>query len=176
MRVALVSCVKTKRDTPQAAKDLYTSPLFKGLRRYAEAHADTWFILSAEYGLVAPDQVLEPYEKTLSRMSARERGRWAEEVKAKLARVLPAGAEVIVLAGERYRADLVPFLKERGHKVSVPLEGMPFGRQLQFLSQVAPASSSEEGGMPPAGAEIPESPLRLDLPEKPKPSWGPTPN
>lgn len=61
MRVALVSCVKTKRDTPHPAKDLYTSPLFKGLRRYAEAHADTWFILSAEFGsqispLEAPDR------------------------------------------------------------------------------------------------------------------------
>ena len=174
MRVALVSCVKTKRDIPQPAKDLYTSPLFKGLRRYAEAHADTWFILSAEYGLVAPDQVLEPYEKTLNRMSARERARWAEDVKAKLARVLPAGAEVIVLAGERYRADLVPFLKQRGHKVSIPLEGMPFGRQLQFLSEVAPASSSVEGGKPSPGAEIPEGPFRLELPEKPNRSLSAT--
>ena len=39
MRVALVSCVKTKLDTPHPAKDLYTSPLFLGLRGYAEAHA-----------------------------------------------------------------------------------------------------------------------------------------
>jgi hypothetical protein len=108
MRVALVSCVKTKRDTPHPAKDLYTSPLFLGLRRNAEAHADTWFILSTKHGLVAPDQVLPPYEQTLNKMSALEGDEWAEEVKGDLDRVLPAGAEVIVLAGERYRENHIP--------------------------------------------------------------------
>jgi hypothetical protein len=39
-RVALVSCVKRKRDAAAPACDLYLSPLFRGLRRYAESHAD----------------------------------------------------------------------------------------------------------------------------------------
>jgi cytoplasmic iron level regulating protein YaaA (DUF328/UPF0246 family) len=134
MRVALVSCVKSKQNQPAPAKDLYTSPLFKHLRRYAEANADRWFILSAEHGLVDPDQVLAPYEKTLNTARKDEREAWARRVQDRLEAVLPQGAEVIILAGERYRENLVPFLKSRGHEVSVPLEGMPFGKQLQYLS------------------------------------------
>lgn len=134
MKVALVSCVKSKRSSPQPAKDLYTSPLFVGLRRYAEAYADRWLILSTKYGLVHPDQVIPPYEKTLNKMRVGERREWAEMGQGELAKELPAGSEVIVLAGERYREGLVPFLKQRGHTVSIPLEGMPFGKQLQFLS------------------------------------------
>jgi hypothetical protein len=134
MRVALVSCVKSKQNQPAPAKDLYTSPLFRNLRKYAEDNTDRWYILSAEHGLVDPDQILAPYEKTLNNARKDERLAWGRRVQGRLEAVLPPGAEVIMLAGERYRENLVPFLKSRGHKVSVPLEGMPFGKQLQYLS------------------------------------------
>jgi hypothetical protein len=136
MRVALVSCVKSKRNSPSAAKDLYTSELFRRLRRYAEFTADRWFILSAEHGLLNPDQVIAPYERTLNNMLHRDRASWAERVKAQLATNLPRGADVIVLAGERYREDLVPYLEARGHTVDIPLKGLSFGRQLQRLAEL----------------------------------------
>lgn len=135
MRVALVSCVKSKQTRPAPARDLYTSALFRGLRAFAERSADRWYILSAEHGLVDPTQVLEPYERTLNRMPRKDRDAWASKVRGQLAEVLPIGAEVIVLAGQRYREDLVPFLRDRGHPVSIPLEGLPFGKQLQFLGK-----------------------------------------
>ena len=64
-RIALVSCVKKKRGSAAFARDLYLSQLFRGLRCYAESHADVWYILSAEHGLLKPDQIVEPYERTL---------------------------------------------------------------------------------------------------------------
>jgi hypothetical protein len=136
MRVALVSCVKSKLDHPAPARDLYTSALFRALRGYAETHADAWFILSAEHGLVDPHEVLAPYERTLNRMGKSQRQEWATRVKAELASRVPAGAEVIILAGQRYREDLIPFLRDRGHSVAIPLEGLPLGRQLQRLKEL----------------------------------------
>ena len=38
-----------------------------------------------------------------------------------------------MLAGERYREGLVPFLVQRGYTVTIPLQGLSFGRQLQWL-------------------------------------------
>jgi hypothetical protein len=134
MRIALVSCVKSKQPNPAPARDLYTSALFRKMRAFAERNADRWFILSAEHGLVEPSQILAPYERTLNRMRRAERDEWASRVRAQPSETLPAGAEVTVLAGERYREGLVPFLRERGYFVSIPLEGLPFGKQLQFLS------------------------------------------
>ncbi len=55
------------------AKDLYVSDLFRKARRYVEAKNCPWFILSAEYGLVSPEQVIAPYEKTLNHMGVAER-------------------------------------------------------------------------------------------------------
>lgn len=133
MRVALVSCVKSKLAHPAPAKDLYISTLFKGLRKYAEESGDAWYILSAEHGVLHPDTIVAPYERTLNTMRTAERQMWAAGVIEKLADIIPAGAEVVILAGERYREHLVPYLERRGHPVVIPLLGLPFGRQLQWL-------------------------------------------
>ena len=97
-RVALVSCVKSKRAAASPARELYTSQLFRGLRAYAEAHADAWYILSAEHGVLRQDDVTAPYEKSLTTMPKRERVAWASRVQPQLLEILPSGAEVIVLA------------------------------------------------------------------------------
>jgi len=39
---------------PTAARDAYTSSVFKTSRRYAEQFAERWLILSAKYGLIDP--------------------------------------------------------------------------------------------------------------------------
>jgi hypothetical protein len=133
MKVALVSCVKSKRNSSAPARDMYTSPLFRLLRLYAEEVADLWYILSAEHGLLHPSDVIAPYERTLNVMPTRERVLWAERVQKQLLKALPVRAEVIILAGVRYRQDLVPFLTAHGFHPSVPLEGLTLGRQLQRL-------------------------------------------
>jgi hypothetical protein len=91
-RVALVSCVKSKRDTAAAARDLYTSQLFIGRKRYAEQHADAWYILSAKYGVLHPEQVTHPYELTLKTMPKEDRLAWAERVQQQLIEFACLGA------------------------------------------------------------------------------------
>lgn len=133
--VALVSCVKHKRNSEAPARDLYLSQLFRGLRHYAEKHADAWYVLSAEHGVLRPERVVEPYERTLNTMPKWERNAWAKRVQLQLLELLPANAEVILLAGLRYREDIEPFLRERGFPVSVPLAGLTIGKQLQRLKE-----------------------------------------
>lgn len=134
MRIALVSCVKSKRSTPAPARELYTSQLFRGFRRVAERSADRWFILSAEHGLLDPSTEIHPYERTLNNMPRSERLIWSAAVRAQLERALPAGCDVVIYAGERYREGLVEWLRERGHTVEIPLEGKGLGEQLQWLA------------------------------------------
>jgi hypothetical protein len=119
------------------------SDLFQKMRRYALLHADEWYILSAEHGLLAPDQVIAPYELTLNRIGKTDRLAWAKRVQEQLLDALPSQCEVIVLAGERYRENLIPFLKEHGFVVKVPLEGLSFGRQLQKLAELEMSEPNE---------------------------------
>ena len=45
-----------------------------------ERSCERWFILSALHGLVEPDRVLEPYERTLTTASPSQRRAWSERV------------------------------------------------------------------------------------------------
>ncbi len=63
--IVLVSCVKTKQDRRCRAGDMYTSALFQKMMAYAQSlKPKRIFILSAKYGLLSPDDMIEPYEQT----------------------------------------------------------------------------------------------------------------
>jgi hypothetical protein len=142
-RIALVSCVKSKRTSQAPGGELYISPLFKGFRAYAKANADEWYILSAKYGVLNPQQVVEPYELTLNNMPKEERRVWGTRVREQLREILPPHAEVVLLAGARYREEIEPFLREHGHAVEIPLLGLPMGRQLAWLRDYSAARDEE---------------------------------
>jgi len=58
-------------------------------------------------------------------------------VQQQLVEFLPCEAEVIILAGLRYREHIEPFLRERGYSVLVPFHGLTIGKQLQRLKELA---------------------------------------
>jgi hypothetical protein len=135
-RIGLVGCVKEKAGTERAAKDLYTSTLFAGRRRYVEQSCDEWWILSAEHGLVHPDELLAPYDTTLKDASRAERRLWSQRVLVAIDdRIRPVGATFEIHAGMEYRDyGLTAGLRTRGCDVEVPTEGMRIGHQLQFYA------------------------------------------
>lgn len=135
----LVSCVGTKVELPTKAKDLYVSDWFKKARKYVErAGGPCWFILSAEYGLVNPETVIAPYEKTLNTMGIAARREWAKRVIRQMELSLPSCDEIVVFAGARYREFLMDYLLKRANRVTVPLEGLRIGEQLSWFGSHAP--------------------------------------
>ncbi|MEM5472911.1 DUF6884 domain-containing protein [Hoeflea sp. AS60] len=132
-RAFLVCCVAGKKAGLHRAADLYTSAWFIKARRLVEATGAPWFILSAEHGLLAPDKTIGPYDKTLNTMPTAERRAWAERVQLQMDAELPEADEIIVLAGNRYREYLMPYLRVHFPTVTVPMEGLTIGRQLNWM-------------------------------------------
>jgi len=136
--VYLVSCVKRKRAEPAPARDLYDkSDWFRKARKYVEPTGCPWFILSAKYGLVSPNQWICPYEKALGNMRMEERRAWASRVKVQTDQHLPPADRIVVLAGMPYRRLLMDYLQQEAPCVQVPMEGMRMGGQLQYLARNA---------------------------------------
>jgi len=133
--ISVVQCVSKKRDTPQLARDLYTSPLFVNASAYAEKISDDWYIISAKYGLVRPSDFIDPYDVTLNKMSAPERRKWAELVFSDLKPLLKATDTVVFLAGVIYRENLVKKVKGLGCKVEIPMKGLRIGEQVSWLQE-----------------------------------------
>lgn len=134
LTVVLVSCVSRKADRPLPACDLYRSTWFKYARRYAERYGDRWFLLSAKYGLVRPDEVIYPYNQTIDDMNKQDRRQWAIEVERDICRRVGSNrARIIFLAGKRYRVHLAQWLALAGHDVLSPLKCLGIGQQIAWL-------------------------------------------
>lgn len=147
----LVACASKKAPTACAARDLYVSPWFKLARAVAEAESSIWRILSAEYGLVDPEQVLAPYDRQLAKMPAAERGQWGRRVLRDLFLLLDPGrglsangARVVFLAGASYWSPLAFRLEDNGAQVETPLQGLGIGEQLHWLTRRLAALRSGE--------------------------------
>jgi hypothetical protein len=137
-RVGLVGCVKKKEARALPARDLYNSPLFRGRREYVERSCDEWFILSALHGVVSPDDVIEPYDITLTTRSTFERRRWSERVVSELEVRLGelSGTAFEIHAGATYRDfGLVDGLIRLGATVDVPAARLTQGEQLAFYAR-----------------------------------------
>jgi len=132
--VVLVACVKSKRPHGAAAKDLYTSDYFSKMRTYAEGTGRPWFILSAEHGLVSPDEWLEPYDCYLPDMSRDYRRNWGLRVAAQLEEAVGPLEGVVfdIHAGAAYVESVEAALRPLGGVVTDQLHGLAFGRRLSW--------------------------------------------
>ena len=136
--VVLVSCVSKKRDRPAEAWDLYQSTLFKKSLAYARIlNPDHILILSARHGAIDLDEEVAPYDETLNRMRAAKIRAWSERVLEQLqGRFDPDGDRFTFLAGLQYRRYLLPNIRH----ADIPMEGLPIGKQLQFLTRALACS------------------------------------
>ena len=132
-RIVLISCVSKKLSYKAKAKDLYISPLFTLNYQYAKSlNPDKIFILSAKYGLLNPEQEIEPYNETLNAKTTQEIKNWAQEILLDLKKQTDLMIdEFIFLAGTKYRKFLISHIKN----YKVPMEGLTIGRQLSFLKK-----------------------------------------
>jgi hypothetical protein len=131
--ITFVSCVKTKSTTRELAENLYISPWFRMASEWARRNSDRWFILSAEYGLLDPRTLVDPYERSLNKMHVGDRFYWSERVVEQIDDLKLTGARAWVLAGKNYRRFLMDPLEARFDRVSIPMEGLQMGQQLSWL-------------------------------------------
>ena len=135
----LVSCVSVKNSRPMKARELYCSDWFLKAKAYVEAHGAPWFILSAKYGLVEPNQMIRPYNITLKNMTKAQRLAWSLRVAKKLKPRCRGFSRVIFLAGQSYREHLVGMLNEWGYEARSPMRGLGIGQQLRWLKRKTPS-------------------------------------
>jgi hypothetical protein len=139
--IFLVACANTKINKAVKAKELYNSEWFKKARRFAEANADEWFIISAKHGLVNPEETIAPYNEMLNDKSYTKRRNWFMNCldqlffDANVNLLDTESVKFVILAGEKYFelfADCLPML---GINFELPLQGKGIGQQLQFFNQ-----------------------------------------
>lgn len=143
-RIALVSCCGEKLGHVAPARQLYRSQLFRKSAAWVEQQGLEWFVLSAAYGLIKPDDQLAPYDKSAARMSPEERAIWASMVAEQIDYRFSEDPEleIVLLAGQAYTGWIpmvAPFCK-----VEQPLQGMQIGERLRWLTEQLHDNEQEE--------------------------------
>lgn len=131
--VVLVGCGSAKQSGVNRGKNLYTSNYFTLKRLYAVDKGDEWYILSAEHGVLDPDDLVACYDRTMDDV---DDDVWAEMVLDQLPDV--SDAEVVVLAGSDYLDPILPGLLRQAGKVSLPTRGMELPERMSWLSENVP--------------------------------------
>lgn len=134
----MVSCTKRKQNYPCKASEMYLpSNLFRKAYAYCKKNYDQVAILSAKYGLLLPNDMIEPYDLTLNNMTAREVRDWSEKVFKQMQGRLELDRIGIVSfhARKKYREHIIPKLEAKGIQCKVPLGNLGIGKQLNWYSK-----------------------------------------
>ncbi|MFW8627997.1 DUF6884 domain-containing protein [Deinococcus sp. ME38] len=122
------------------AAEAYVGVPFRVNRAYAEVVGDAWVILSAKYGFLAPDDLLEgPYEVTFKRKKTNPVA--VETLRRQvIERDLASFDRVIGLGGVEYRAALAEAFGDHA-EVMFPFAGLALGYSLQATKAVTLAAA-----------------------------------
>jgi len=103
--LVITECTKEKLGYDSSikapAKKMYQGRLFKTVRDYSKAMGFDYVIISAKYGLIFPDDIIEGYEKVLQ--TQKDVKNIQSLVEDRLKAILENYDKVVVIAGEKYR-------------------------------------------------------------------------
>lgn len=137
----VLGCGKSKAiergDAPIPIVELYTGNHYRARLRYARQLGGPTWILSALYGLRAPDSFASWYDLTAADVNKDpgHRRDWNEATAAELLRQTEPGDVIVVLAGSEYVKHWRDELVAAGRVVELPLAHMGIGEQLAWLKR-----------------------------------------
>jgi hypothetical protein len=150
--VVLLGSVGDRVDVPALAKDAFREISFQLSRLDAELSGADLFILSAEHGLLAPDEWMSPDSHTLADMDPDYRAVWASWVVTRLGSLVGSleGKLVRVDAPDPFTGPLLTDLAEAGAVVSSDHAGavVPPLTAHNAAADQHPAESSSGAGIP----------------------------
>jgi len=125
-----MSCTETKRPGAHPALDLYLARQFKIARAFAELPGWRVLVLSAEHGLIDGGDVIESYERPMTKARA------AELSKATPANY-PTSGPVFVYGGSKYRGIVRDWARDRDASDPFEVVGLGRGCGHHYSAQVA---------------------------------------
>lgn len=138
MSSIVIACGSKKRNHPAPARDMYVGSLFKNARRAAESTGLPWYIMSAKYGILRPDDIIEPYDMTYGKTTGKQPGEIAQQL-ASLNVALPVWGLVPARYADVLRAAI------GSSSVRTPLRGLSMGMQQRAFKMIYLAGNIEEG-------------------------------
>lgn len=138
-KIVIIACGKTKNDVPKCeAKDAYIGVPFKFKREYAEKSGYSWFIMSAKYGLLRPNSMINPnYNVTIK--SKKDIVQLSSKVKRQIPKHIEFtfADEIVFLGPEAYVESLKKAIPKRMKiKVTHVTKGLKQGESIKTIKEL----------------------------------------
>ncbi len=118
------------------AKQMYQGRLFKTVKEYAETMGFDYVIISAKYGLIFPDEIIEGYEKVLQ--TAKDIEKIQVIVEERLKPILDKYEKILIIASEKYKETLRNLWDER----FITVKSKGYGDLCSIIKQAIPKQKS----------------------------------
>lgn len=130
--IVFIGCGAKKMKKPCKAKKMYVGNYVQLCLAYAQTFTtqDNIYILSAKYGVLPLEKVIEPYNKTLNNMNRQEKQDWKNMVIKQLEEMnINKDTEVVFICGTNYYTLLEDYFTN--YKLPLPKQGI--GVQQHFM-------------------------------------------
>lgn len=107
-RIALIACVKEKKGHPCTAIEMYEGFFPSWLQHSERLKAEQVYILSGKYGILEPNEIIEPYDFNLNLASEEYQKEWNDKVLKRLNELEKiAECEFFIYTNYTYRKELI---------------------------------------------------------------------
>lgn len=131
--IVFIGCGKKKNNKRCFAKEMYLGNYFTTCLDYAKTltSEDNIYILSAKYGVLSLDSIIEPYNVTLNDFNQQQNEVWKNMVVNQLKELKISSEEsVTMLCGKNYYNNLLTYF----HHIELPLKDLKgMGYQISFM-------------------------------------------
>lgn len=106
-------------------------------------------VLSAKYGLLLPDEHIEPYDSSVESMTKAEQMEWTQRVSGQMRKKLPMNeiSQVFFHSGSTYRRLLIRLFENQGIQCLVPIQGLRLGQRLAWYLKQESGPAPDASGM-----------------------------
>jgi hypothetical protein len=119
---------------PTKAKDAYTGSPFVVNKKYAEKFSEHWVILSAKYGFIEPDFIIEKtYNVTFNNPKTNPISQ--EELKKQVADKLSGFDRIVALGGKMYTDIVESVFNTRRISLITPVRGYPIPKSNKIIAE-----------------------------------------
>lgn len=132
MDIGIISCVSKKLKGTHKAKDIYISDLFKKSYTYSKSKYDKVIILSAKYGVLLEDTIIEDYDLTLNNFTVKQKKIWSIKTYNQLIKIINNDDILYWHCGINYKKYLRQLLKKYRQIDNIKL---PIGKLLKYYKE-----------------------------------------
>ena len=118
--IFIINCSKEKLNYPIKASDMYCSERFILSKKIAKKQGNKWYVLSAKYGLISPDTIIEPYDISVNDWSEKEKKEYASKVIKQISDYGIGKDRLVFLCNSPYTNDILKKLEKKKCQIVAP--------------------------------------------------------